>query len=91
MMAIGLLFALLASCVPRAVFSHSWPVVSCSDGLRRKSSAADVTPQYTFMEFCHDACALFTTYTGQDRVSVPVSKQFSVNQGIFTCIFLDYP
>ena len=57
---------------------HSW------------GSVADVASAYPFMKFCHNARALLTTYTYQDRVSEPVSEQLSIDQGVLARIFLDF-
>ena len=90
-MLVSMLLALLALlCIPCAIFPHGWPIISCTNGLRRESSAIDVAPAYPFMEFCHDARALLTTYTYLDRVSEPMSKQLSIDQGVLARIFLDF-
>jgi len=45
---------------------------------------------YPFMKFCHNARALLTAYTYQDRVSEPMSEQLSIDQGVLARIFLDF-
>jgi len=86
---VSMLLALLAAlCIPRAVFPHGWPVVSCANNLRRESSA--MTPAYPLVKFCHNACALLTMYTYQGGVSEPMSEQILVDQGVSARILFDY-
>ena len=42
------------------------------------------------MELCHDTGTLIPTYTGEDRMSVAMSKQPSVHQGIPSCVPLHH-
>ena len=86
-----MLLALLAPlCIPRAIFPYGWPVISCTNGLRRERSVADVATAYPFMQFCHNARALLTTYTHQNRVGEPMPKQLSIDQGVLARIFLNF-
>jgi len=88
---VSMLLALLAAlCVPRAVLPHAWPIISCANSHRRKSSATDVTPAYPFAKFCHNARALLTTYTYQGGVSETMSEHIPVDKGVSARILLDY-
>ena len=90
-MSVNMLLALLAPlCILCAVFPHGWPIISCTNSLRFESWATDVAPAYPFLEFCHDARALLTTYTYHDRVSEPMSEQLSIDQGVLAQIFLAF-
>jgi len=78
-----MLLALFAPlCIPRAIFPHAWPVISCTNGLRREGLAADVGTAYPLMQFFHNAQALLISYTYQHRVGEPMPKQLSINQGV---------
>jgi len=80
---VSMLLALLALlCIPRAVFPHGWPAISCANNLRRESSTTDVTPAYPFVKFFHNVRALLTTYTYQGGVSEPMFEQIPVDQGV---------
>jgi len=90
-MPISMSLALLASlCIPRAIFPYGWPVVPRTNGFWRESSTTDVISTYPFVELCHDARALFTTYANQDRVCIPMSEQIPIHKSIPARILLDY-
>ena len=88
---IGVLLALFATLgILLAVFSHRWPVVTCTQSPCGQSSTSDVASAYSFVELCHDSRALLAMYTFQERVSEPKPVQIAINQGVLARILL-YP
>ena len=78
-----LLLTMLASlCILQEVFPHGWPVVPRSNDLQGECSPPNMTSTDAFMELCHDARTLIPAYAGEDRMSVAMSEQFSIYQGI---------
>jgi len=86
-MPISMLMTLLASLrIPHAVLPHCWPIVSSSDDLQRESSHFDVASTNAFIELCHDTSTLVPTYAGEDRMSIAMAEQLSINQRVSSCV-----
>jgi len=82
-MIISVLLTLITSlCMLRAVFPHGRPIVPRPNNIQGESSSPDMTSADAFMELYHDARTLIPTYTGEDRMSLAMSEQFSIYQGI---------
>jgi len=90
-MPVSMLLTLLASmCILHAVFPHSRPIVPCADNLKGERSPSNVASTNAIIELCHDTGTLISTYIGEDGMSVAMTKQLSINQGISSCVSLDH-
>jgi len=90
MMPVSMRLTLLASlCIPHAVLPHSRPIVPCANDLQGERSPSNMASTNAFMEICHDTDTLISTYTGEDGMSVAMTEQLSINQGISFCVSLD--
>ena len=86
----SMLLTLLASLfIPHAVLPHSWPIIPSSNGLKGESSPCNMASTNAFMELCYDTGTLIPTDTGEDRMSVAMTEQLSIDQGIPSLVPLD--
>ena len=72
------------------IFPHGRPIVHRPNCLQGESSSPNMTCTNAFMELCHDARTLIHGYAGEDRMSVRMSEQFSIYQGIPAWVLLNH-